>query len=437
MPRDLTELMERATSAAPPETHHAADITHLAARRQRRRTSGIAAGVAAVVLVAGAAGYGVTRSHDSAPEPADSYRYDQNIKLADAVPASSLPGYRLEPWALPSVADYPTVSGPQTTATYRDVDAEGRLLVMDHPSSDLHAPPRIRLYDGPEEQPRILPQPPTLGSASKHRPDWLPSFQGDQRLIWTSNGQLGISAPGAFHVTDLDGGHDRLVGESLELGHGRGSVTGNPGEDGNNVWGDRYWFTVFDHGLPHFGGTAFTLYRATFAGDLTEVSKDVAVLAVGDGRVGWITTKGQLVTVSAAGGTPHAVDVPLDPGCTLSINAMQTLSPMFAVSGSAITVAEQCGRGKSTTYTLLGFDPSGRRLVRVTGTLPVSVSIVGDSVLFQGGVDGIYRYDFVTGTLVKLGSVAKRELGTIGPRGAGDYVLWYDRDGGHVARIPQ
>jgi len=51
MPRNLIDLMEAAVSAAPPEPHHASDITHLAERRQRRRTTFVA-GIAAGALIA-------------------------------------------------------------------------------------------------------------------------------------------------------------------------------------------------------------------------------------------------------------------------------------------------------------------------------------------------------------------------------------------------
>jgi hypothetical protein len=45
------------------------------------------------------------------------------------------------------------------------------------------------------------------------------------------------------------------------------------------------------------------------------------------------------------------------------------------------------------------------------------------------------QYDLVAGTLSSVGSAGPlRGLGD--PQGA-DYVLWYDPDGGHVARIPQ
>jgi hypothetical protein len=46
------------------------------------------------------------------------------------------------------------------------------------------------------------------------------------------------------------------------------------------------------------------------------------------------------------------------------------------------------------------------------------------------------QYDLVAGTLSSVGSAGRlRGLGD--PQGAGDHVLWYDPNGGHVARIPQ
>jgi len=44
------------------------------------------------------------------------------------------------------------------------------------------------------------------------------------------------------------------------------------------------------------------------------------------------------------------------------------------------------------------------------------------------------QYDLVTGTLSSVGS-AGRLRGVGDPQEAGE-VLWYDPDGGHVARIP-
>jgi hypothetical protein len=47
---------------------------------------------------------------------------------------------------------------------------------------------------------------------------------------------------------------------------------------------------------------------------------------------------------------------------------------------------------------------------------------------------GTFRYDLVTGTLARLDIAGKGRM-LQAPRVAGDYVLWYDGAGGHVARF--
>ena len=88
---------------------------------------------------------------------------------------------------------------------------------------------------------------------------------------------------------------------------------------------------------------------------------------------------------------------------------------------------------------MLAFDPAGRRLVHISGVATYEDRVVGDSLHFLGGNaatgTGVLRYDFVTGSLSRLGPAQKR--GPRAPTGHGDDVLWYDRDGRHVARIPQ
>ena len=434
MSRDLTDLMERATAFAPPEPHPADEITQVAVRRHRRRTNGIIGGACAAVLVVAGLAYGVTR-HDSKPQPAAPYKHNQQVDVSDAVAGSVLPGFEREPWTIPSVQEF----GPRTFpwATYHDVDADGRLIVLDYPSGEPQSSRRVRLFDGPGESARPLDVPPSPGTNSGHRISWMPSFLDDGHLLWTADTPIVQTAKEGFHITDLSGGDDVFVHSGFTVGK-----TGFEGTPGNGrpggISGDGMWFLVYEHNPANIeGAAAFDLYTATFDGDLTEVAEEVADLAVGDGMVAWVTTSGRLMTQSATGGSPQAVDVPLDAGCRLPTQLMQSFSRMFAVSGSAISVTEECGKGKSATYALVGFDLSGRRLVRIAGPIPSDVSIAGDSLLFVAGNDGTFRYDFVTGTLARLGDTPRRGQASAAPRGAGDYVLWYDRDGGHVARIPQ
>src|SRR6476660_1776020 len=100
MPRNLSDLFEDAVRAAPPETHFAADITHLAERRQRRRmTAFVAAGASLAVVAAVGLSYGLTHGRATTPEPAGpAYEYGQELDVKDAVAASSLPGFHVLPW---------------------------------------------------------------------------------------------------------------------------------------------------------------------------------------------------------------------------------------------------------------------------------------------------------------------------------------------------
>jgi hypothetical protein len=438
MPRDLTDLMERATSFAPPEPHAAHDITRLAAQRHRRRTSGMAAGLAAAVLVAVAAGYGVTRGHDTTPLPAARYKYDQTVSLADAVPARSLPGYTLEPWTIPSVQRFGPRSNP--AATYQDVDADGRLIVWQFSDGEPQRVLRVRLFDGPGEPAQPLRVPPSPGSDSGHRISWIPSFLDDDHLLWTSDYPIPRTSQQGFHITDLSGGDDVFVHSGFTVA--RTSFDGSPrvGQAGG-VSGERMWFQVYDHSLPDLSGTAFDLYNATFDGKLTKVAENVVDTEVNDGRVAWLTSAGKVMTQEADHGRPVPVHVPLDQGCRLTTPiTYQSGTPLLAVGRSAIVVTEACGGAKGGYGEVLAFDPSGRRLVHIPGVLTYADRVVGDTLLVLGGDGagriGVLRYDFVTGKLARLGwgrTSGPRAL----PSGSGDYVLWYDAKGGHVAQIPQ
>jgi hypothetical protein len=437
MSRDLTDLMERATSFAPPEPHAAADITRLAARHQHRRTASIAGGLALAVVVAGAAGYGVSRGRDTTPEPADHLKHGQSVDLSAAVPAGSLPGYRLEPWTLSSVEDLGPKYNP--LATYHDLDADGRLILETVPRKNQRNPPQYHLYDGPGQSPQPLQVPPSPGKNAGQTINWVPSFLGEGRLIWVPDRVIVDSAKAGFHVTDLQGGHDVFVHTSFTVGNEGFDATPSH-VPGDGVAGDRMWFLVYDHSLPHFKGDAYTLYTATFAGSLTKVAEDVAVADVNEGRVAWITTDGKVATEDATGGSPHRVDVPLDAGCQISSTQFLQSLHAFVVGPSVIALTERCGSGKDELDEPLAFDPSGHPLVHLTGLSTDAMLLGGDSLLIEGagpssGLETL-RYDLVTGSLARLTSATPTKMGQT-QQARGDYVLWYDKEGGHVARIPR
>jgi hypothetical protein len=417
MPRDLTDLMERAVASAPPEPHHASDITRLAQRHQRRRTSFVAGAATLAVVAAAGGAFGLTRSHATTPEPAQGFKLDQTVDLSQVVPASTLPGYTLLPWTIPSVQEF---GSGERVQTYHSVDAAGRLLVVDAPGgSPEQGPFRSRLYDAPGGAPQPLQAPASTGTVRSVPITWLPEFYGTDHLLWHQS----TGAPG-FHLTDLRGGHDEFVPAAFRVGTAR--LTADP----DDLTGRSMWMTD-SHTSTTTGVTVYDIYRATFSGQVTKEATGVSALDVGPGIAGWVTTHGRVFVQSATGTAPQRVPIHLDAGCrVLHGRQLQALGG-FAVASSAVAIAEGCGSGHEAVSRVLAFDLSGRRLVRITGVDPFDLSFGGDTLLFKADELAL-RYDLLTGTLAQLGVPGPQTL-----LGAGRYVLWYDdQSGGHVADIP-
>jgi hypothetical protein len=422
MPQQLTELFEQAVRSAPPEPHQAHNITRLAVRRQQRRTTSIAAAASIAVIAAGVVGYGVSRHQNTTPEPADRYQHDQTVDVWQAAPASSLPGYTVEPWTLRSQQRF--ASG-QVLPTYQGVDSAGRLLVVDAPGgSQLQGPFRTRLFDKPGAAAQPLQAPASPGTAGSVPITWLPQFYGSEHLLWQqATGQSGPHS--GFHITDLNGGHDQFVPATFRVGDGKVVASAD------DVTAGSMWMTVPVHASGS-GVTVSDVYRATFSGHATKVGTSVSALDVGPGAAGWVTTQGQVFVQSATGAPARGVRVPLDPGCR--VQPAKVFQGTLAVASSAVALTEYCGSGHNATERLLAFDLSGRPLVRVTGVLAFNMSFAGDTLLFQAN-GSLFRYDLVTGTLAQL-NAPKSDRYLQPPRGVGSYVLWYDGTGGHVAKIP-
>jgi hypothetical protein len=89
---------------------------------------------------------------------------------------------------------------------------------------------------------------------------------------------------------------------------------------------------------------------------------------------------------------------------------------------------------------LLVTDLDGRLVTDISSLSPGILEHVrlSDNLLtFQGeGTDGSTPYvdDLATGQLIRLGAGSATRL-TGAPRAAGRYVLWYDRQGGHVGEL--
>ena len=438
MPRDLSDLMESAVSSAPPEKHHAGDITRAAERARRRRTAWVAAGAAAAVVVVAGVTVGLTQHHPTQPEPAHGpYLHDQTVDASQAVPASSLPGYRLEPWTVPSLQELGAGTSPHPT--YLDVDSEGRLLVEQVTGNGAIVPSRFQLFDAPGQE-RPLVTPPSPGFNGSARVVWVPSFHDADHLLWSPSTAV-FGAEAGFHLTDLNGDHDVFVGTHAEVGNT--SYDPTPMTDHAWVSGNRILFLSYDHVANKQTGTiGYSLLSETFSGSVTKVAGDVASADVNDGVVGWTTLDGRLMLASDVGGRPHEVDVPLDPGCRVTPAVSLQNATTLRVSTRVITLTERCGRGNQTTDELLAFDPSGHLLVHVTGVSTYGVVLAGDHLLLTaveptGTARGDvvkYRYDLATGSLATIGApTTSTDLQDL--KGSGDYVLWYDDQGGHVASI--
>jgi hypothetical protein len=424
MPRNLTDLMESAVASAPPELHHATDITRLAERHQRRRTTFMAAAAAlALVVVAGGAVGLIRGGRDATPEPAGHHRYGQTVDVSQAVPAGTLPGYRLQPWTVPSVQRFGSAS--EILPTYQAVDPAGRLLVVEARSGNpLQGPFRARLYDTAGGAAQPLQAPASPGSVGSVPISWLPVFYGSDHLLWHASTGLSASKDG-FHITDLQGGHDEFVRAAFRVGNE--SVRA----DAEDVTGGSMWMKGSFRPPSKSGLSVFNIFRGTFSGEVSKVGTDAVALDVGAGTAGWLTTRGQVFVQAATGAPPQQVRVPVNPGCRVVPADSQSVAA-FAVTSSAVAISERCGSGGKTTEQVVAFDLSGRPLVRITRVTPFNLSFAGDALLFQAN-GLVLRYDLVTGSLSRLNAAPAAGRVLQPPRGAGTYVLWYDGRGGHVA----
>lgn len=353
MPSNLSDLMERATSFAPPEPHDAADITRLAARAHRRRTTGVVAGVAAV-MVAGVAGFGLTRGHDTTPEPADPYLYGQQVKLSDAVPVRSIAGYRELHYG---IAPRDETQGTGRFAEYTHIDPSGRVTVLQHAERGT-GPVDGLVLSGPDSTTSSATSPPSPGSNGSTPITWYPLFSGDGQLLWRSSAPVVRSDAPDLHVTDLTGGHDApLIVDDNDVAL--------PVGDDSSVWigGDRLWVVNLQPAKKLTSAPQYALYSAPLEhpSDLRLVA-DHTVAAVGtDGFVGWVTPDGRGF-LGAAGGRIQSFRLPLDAGCSVYSHAGQF--QQVAVAPGLLAFAESCGKGDSQEAVVV--DGSGRLICTST-----------------------------------------------------------------------
>jgi hypothetical protein len=440
MPRDLTDLMERATSFAPPEPYDASDITRLAAHRQRRRTTSIAASVAVVMVVAGAIGYGTTRSGDLAPEPVGPPHDRLHQSVTDAVSASSIAGFSTRDYGVPSVASNLGPVAPVGVGQYADVDAAGRLMVMEVTESGGSTPsltPTYELVEGPGKSPTsvVSPgQPPDAPSGL-----WQPSFTGDGGLAW----QQPNAATLDYLLTDAQGQHRITVSNDLSGISGR-----TPGglHPVRSIWYEdgRVWFSAVTRQnaasalRPRQWVSLFSVDPTHPSVLRAEKPAHAVEIALGGGEAVWLEG-GTVRAVDLGTGAESTVPVAMDPGCELpnpSLLVDGSFPGVVATNGRLVSLLEVCSGSSHLVVT----DLDGRLVTDITSTSPgylQQIRLSGDLLTFEGDAsDGSiapYVDDLATGQLVRLGTSRQQLVGA--PRANGSYVLWYDSTGGHVGEF--
>jgi hypothetical protein len=441
MPRDLTDLMERATSFAPPEPHAAHDITRRAAQAQRRRTTSIAASLAVIVVAAGAIGYGTTRSGDTTPKPVGPPQEGLHVSVADAVPASSLAGFSTLDYGVPSVAGNLGPVAPNGVGQYADVDAAGRLMVMELTESGGSTPvltPAYELVEGPGKSPTSVlspGQPPDAPAGL-----WQPSFTGDGRLAWQQPNAGTLD----YLLTDARGQHPITVSNDLS-----GVPGGTPGGSHpvRSVWYEdgRVWFSVVTRQnaataqRPRQWVSLYSVDPAHPSVLRAEKPAHAVEIALGGGEAAWLD--GSTVrAVDLSTGAERTVPVPMDPGCQLPIPSSfvdGNLPGVLTINGHLVSLLEVCPSSNHLVVT----DLDGRLVTDITSTSPgylQQIRLSGDLLTFEGdlsdGTFASYVDDLATRQVVRLGSSRQQLVGA--PRANGRYVLWYDGAGGHVGRMP-
>jgi hypothetical protein len=440
MPRDLTDLMERATSFAPPEPHLAADITRLAAQRQRRRTTSLVGGLAVVLVAAGVVGYGVTRGHATTPQPAVSYRYGQHQTLSDAVPSSDAPDFRTLDYDAPSVL--PGKGHYAAEGEYAGVDAQGRLIALTVKRHGFYPEVSYRIVDGPGVTPRAVSAPPAQQAGPGGSRPWQLSFTGDDRLLWQPSGSSQLDNEGDVKLSDLDGSDVRSLTADTEkipvhTLAGLGVV--------RRLWidGDRAFFSIAtrDNGSLKHPVEWDSLYSFDIdhPADLKpEEARKALQVDVSNGEAVWVDATGtKIYAEDLSSGDSHVVPVPLVDGCRIpsATSFFQGEQPLIRTNGDLVALTETCGKVMRVVVT----DLSGRLVTDVDPGPKGALygMALGARTLTFGSVNGATRWyadDLTTGTLVGLGRGNYQDVNNL-PSSAGDYVLWYDSTGGHVGEF--
>ena len=421
MPRNLTDLMATAVSAAPPEKHHAGDITHLAERQQRRRTAMVAGGAAlAVVAVAGGA-FGLNRNHPTTPEPvAPPVLLNQHQKV-DATRCRSVAasGFGSLDVRRPVGAAGP--GGVRADSLWASVDQHGRLLAVRLSRS---RPRRAPTYtDG--RRPGLTPP---MRSHRRRRsrsghprdlPDATPGvwgFTGDDRLLWLQAAGAGSESTLASRIWLARRSQDDLLRPRSP------SRAGRYRDRGARCWidGDRAWFdvttrepdSVRDPGELRVA--VLVAAREAPRAPRAEAPKDALEISVADEarRVGRRDRTARL----RDGSDDRRAAVPCP-----SLWAVVATSPLrMRTSRRAVRYLQTNGSLVAVTEAAAGDEPAQSWSSDLSGHLVttvdpgagglVAMNLGQRSLVFAGTKPfAWYADDLVTGRLIRLGDVGVRQ----------------------------
>jgi hypothetical protein len=341
---------------------------------------------------------------------------------------------------VPSVASNLGPVAPVGVGQYADVDAAGRLMVMEVTESGGSTPsltPTYELVEGPGKSPTsvVSPgQPPDAPSGL-----WQPSFTGDGGLAW----QQPNAATLDYLLTDAQGQHRITVSNDLSGISGR-----TPGglHPVRSIWYEdgRVWFCAVTRQnaasalRPRQWVSLFSVDPTHPSVLRAEKPAHAVEIALGGGEAVWLEG-GTVRAVDLGTGAESTVPVAMDPGCELpnpSLLVDGSFPGVVATNGRLVSLLEVCSGSSHLVVT----DLDGRLVTDITSTSPgylQQIRLSGDLLTFEGDAsDGSiapYVDDLATGQLVRLGTSRQQLVGA--PRANGSYVLWYDSTGGHVGEF--
>ena len=426
MPRDLTDLMERATSVAPPEPHAAAEITRLAIRTaatpyDEHRRRGLGRGDRRRL-----AGYGASRGQNEHSRAgwATTGTTRRSTCRRPCRPAASL--------ATPGAVDDPVgaalLGRLSPLPTYQGVDAAGRLLVIDcagrHPATRPVPGRASSTTPGGAAQPLQAPASP--GSV-RIRADQLAAGVLRRRpaALARDDGSLRLEERVPHH---RPAGWPRRVRAGHVPRRQVTAIVADPGDVTGRV--DRGWRCRCRYCSKSRRHRLRRLPRDVLRPWSTKVGTGVSVASMsGAGRAGWVDHARPGVRTVGLWWAARAGPGASRPGLPRAARPAVQSAVQFAVTGSAIALTEYCGSGSNADRAAARVRPVGataraghRALRRSTCRSPVTSCSSRRTRMTCSAT--------TSSPAPCPGSTPRRRVAISSRRsGAGSYVLWYDTHG--------